>query len=133
MLSANSRVKPYHQRNYFHVLTKVQFKCLETSRKLYISLYGNVALRQGKVQCFEVARSGFSITIPVRELKQHRDWQHRRLRKHHLKREFALLQALSPLLRLVQLAKCWRTFLELNVFESSTKREIRPFHVVIVQ
>ena len=81
-----------------------------------------------------------------RELKQQRRqrWQ---LRKRHLKREFALLQTLS---RLFQFVKCWLIFLELNskrlyqssgkekescclVFPSSTKREIRHFHVVVVQ
>ena len=73
----------------------------------------------------------------------------RRLRKRHLKSEFALLQTLSRLFQLVQFVKCWQIFLELNckrlqssgkeeesrcfVFTSSTKREIRHFHVVVVQ
>ena len=64
--------------------------------------------------------------------------------------EFALLQTLSPLFRLVQFIKCWGIFLDLNskglyqrsgkekesrclVFTSSTKREIRQFHIVVVQ
>ena len=73
-----------------------------------------------------------------------------RLRKSHLKSEFALSQTLSRLFHLVQFVKCWQMFLELNskglyqssgkekescclVFPSSTKREIRQFHVVVVQ
>ena len=86
--------------------------------------------------------------LPVnRELKQQR---RRRLRRRHLKSEFALLQTLSRLLHLVYFVKCWQMFLELNskglyqssgkekescclVFPSSTKREIRHFHVVVVQ
>ena len=83
----------------------------------------------------------------IRELKQRR---RRQLRKRHLKSEFALLQTLSRLLHLVYFVKCWQMFLELNskglyqssgkekescclVFPSSTKREIRHFHVVVVQ
>ena len=77
-----------------------------------------------------------------------------RLRKRHLKSEVALLQTLSLLFHLVQFVKCWHFFLELNskwlhrssgkekesrlsllclVFAFSTKREIRYFHVVVVQ
>ena len=61
-----------------------------------------------------------------------------------------LLQTLSRLFHFVQFVKCWQIFLELNfkglyqssekekesrwlVFVSSTKREIRQFHVVVVQ
>ena len=82
-----------------------------------------------------------------REFKQQK---RRRLRKRHLKCEFALLQTLSRLFHLVQFVKCWYILLELNskrlyqssgkekqsrclVFTSSTKREIRHFHVVVVQ
>ena len=65
--------------------------------------------------------------------------QRRRLRKRHLKSEFVLLQTLSHVSHLVQFVKCWQIFLELNskenerrlVFASSTKREIRHFHVVV--
>ena len=72
-------------------------------------------------------------------------------RKRHLKK-FARLQTLSRLFQLVQFVKCWQIFLELNskrlyqssgsqrkrkslflVFPSSTQREIRHFHVVVVQ
>ena len=70
--------------------------------------------------------------------------------KSHLKSEFALLQTVSRLFQLVQFVKCWQIFLELNskrlhqssgkenesrclAFTSSTKREIRHFHVVVVQ
>ena len=82
-----------------------------------------------------------------RELKQQ---QRRRLRKRHLKSEFVLLQTLQRVFHLVQFVKCCRIFLELNskrvyqnsekgkesrclVFRSSTKREIRQSHVVVVQ
>ena len=75
----------------------------------------------------------------------------RRLRKRHLKEtEFALLQTLSRLLHLVQFVKYWHIFLELNskrlyqsswkekeslslVLTSCTRREIRKFHIVVVQ
>ena len=82
-----------------------------------------------------------------RELKQQ---QRRRLRKRHIKSKFALLQTLSRLFHLVYFVKCWQMFLELNskglyqssgkekqscclAFPSSTKREFRHFHVVVVQ
>ena len=82
-----------------------------------------------------------------RDVKQQR---RRRLRKRHLKSEFALqLQTLSRLFQLVQFVKCWPVFSELNskrlyqssgkkrsrclVFTSSTKCEIWHFHVVVVQ
>ena len=82
-----------------------------------------------------------------REFKQ----QHRRrLWKHHLKSEFGLPQTLLRLFHLVQFVECWQIFLELNskglyessgkekksccvVFPSSTKREIRKVHVIVVQ
>ena len=74
--------------------------------------------------------------------------QRRRLRKHHLKSAFALLQTLSRLFHLVQFVKCWRIFLKLKtkglyrswgrkkesrclVIMSSTKLEIRNFLVVV--
>ena len=83
----------------------------------------------------------------IRELTQQR---RRRLRKRHLKSEFAVLQSLSRLFHLVYFVKYWQMFLELNskglyqslgkekesccvVFSSSIKREIRNFHVVVVQ
>ena len=81
-----------------------------------------------------------------RELKQQR---RQRLPKRHLKSDFVLLQTLQRVFHLVQFVKCWRIFLELNskrlyqssekgkesrlVFTSSTKREIRQSHVVVVQ
>ena len=66
------------------------------------------------------------------------------------KSEFALSQTLSRLFQLVYFVKCWQIFLELNSkrlyqssgiekesccleFPSSTRREIRRFHVVVVQ
>ena len=83
----------------------------------------------------------------IRELTQQR---RRRLRKRHLKSEFAVLQSLSRLFYLVYFVKYWQMFLELYseglyqsfgkekescclVFWSSIKREIRNFHVVVVQ
>ena len=82
----------------------------------------------------------------IRELKQQGRW----LPKRHLKSRFALLQNLLHLFQLVQLVKCWQILLEQNsktlyqtsgkekespclVFTSSTQREIRHFHVVVVQ
>ena len=79
-----------------------------------------------------------------RELKQQK---RRRQRKRHLKSVFALPQTLS---RLFHLNKCWQMFSVFNskglyqssrkekgscclVFLSSKKREIRHFHVVVVQ
>ena len=85
--------------------------------------------------------------VNIRELKEQR---RRRLRKRHLKSEFAPLQTLLRLFHLVYFVKCWQTFFELNskglyqilrkvketmrccfVFPFSTKREIRHFHVVV--
>ena len=85
-----------------------------------------------------------------RELKRRRQ---RRLRKCHLKSEFAVLQL--ELYRAYSISfnsslNCWQILLELNskglyqssgkekescclVFPSSTKREISHFHVVVVQ
>ena len=80
-----------------------------------------------------------------REKQQRLRW----LQKRHLESEFAPLQTLSGLFRLVQFVKCWRTFLELNskglyrrsrkekdsrclVF-TSCQREIRHFHVIVMQ
>ena len=85
--------------------------------------------------------------LPNRVLKQQR---RRRLRKRQLKSEFALLQSLSRLFHFVYFVKCWQMFLELNskglyqssgkekescclVFPSSTKRELRRFHVVVLR
>ena len=66
------------------------------------------------------------------------------------RRKFALLQTLWRLFQLVQFVNCWIIFLALNskrlyqssgkeneshclMFTSLTKREIRHFHVVVVQ
>ena len=86
--------------------------------------------------------------LPNRVLKQQR---RRRLRKRQLKSEFALLQSLPRLFHFVYFVKCWQMFLELNskglryqssgkekescclVFPSSTKRELRRFHVVVLR
>ena len=82
-----------------------------------------------------------------RELKQR--WQ-RRLRKRHLKSEFTLPQSLSRLIHLVQCVECFNHFSRVEslktvskcrkrkqsrclVFKSSTKHEIRHFHVKVVQ
>ena len=56
------------------------------------------------------------------ELKQQR---RRRLRKRHVKSEFALLQTLSRLFLLVQFVKCWQIFVEFNfkrLYQSSGKK-----------
>ena len=58
-----------------------------------------------------------------RDVKQQR---RRRLRKRHLKSEFALLQTLSRLFQLVQFVKCWPIFSELNskrLYQSSGKEK----------
>ena len=85
--------------------------------------------------------------LASRELKQQR---RRRQRKRHWKSLYALLQTLSRLFQLVQFVKCLQIFLELNskdcikvlgkekespclVVLSSTKREIRLFHVLVMQ
>ena len=82
-----------------------------------------------------------------RELKQR---GRRRLWKRHLKSEFALLQTLSRLFHLVSFVKCGQIVFELHseglfqrsvkekescclLFPPSTKREIRHFHVAVVQ
>ena len=79
------------------------------------------------------------------EKQQRRHW----LQKSHLRSEFAPLQTLSSLFRLVQFVKCWRIFQELNseglyrrtrkekeshclVF-TSCQREIRHLHVIVMQ
>ena len=81
------------------------------------------------------------------EFKQQRRPQ---LRKRPLNGTVALLQTFSCLFHLVQFVKCWQFFLELNskrvdprsrkqkeirclVFTSSTKREVRYVHVVVIQ
>ena len=97
---------------------------------------------------FPVSAPVFFVDKPNNgELKQQR-W--RRLQKRQFKSEFAPLQTLSHLFHLVYFVKCWQMFLELNseravskfrkrkescclVFPSSTKREFRHFHVVVVQ
>ena len=89
---------------------------------------------------FSLPSASLDLKVPIRKLKQQR---RRRLRKRHLKSEFVLI---PPRLIRQMLAN----FLELNskrqyrssgkekqsrrlVFTSSTKREIRQFHVVVVQ
>ena len=73
-----------------------------------------------------------------------------RQRKRHLKSEFAFFQSLSQLLLSTYFVKCRRILLELNsegrfpssereikfrrcLFTYSIRREIRHFHVVVVQ
>ena len=82
-----------------------------------------------------------------RRLKQ---WQRLQWRKLLLKSEFTPFHYSSRLLNVVQFAKYWRIFPELNskglyliffkelenrclVFAPSTKGEIRQFHLVVVQ
>ena len=93
---------------------------------------------------FSLPSASLDLKVPIREKR--RRW---RLPKRHSKSEFVLLQTLSGLFHLVQFAKCGQFFLELNskrlyqssgkekesrcfVFTSSTKLEIRHFHVVVV-
>ena len=77
----------------------------------------------------------------IRELKKK---GRRRLRKRHLKSEFALLQALSRILHFLSFnsdlnaKRLYRSSEKEKerrclVFVSSTKREIRRFDVVVVQ
>ena len=101
------------------------------------------------MKCSRIGNPGGEGTrlFNIRELKQQR---RRRLRKRQLKSEVALLHTLLYLFQLVQFVKCWQILLELNsktpyqssgkdkespclVFTSSTKREIRHFHVVVMQ
>ena len=68
----------------------------------------------------------------LRELQQQ---LRRRLRKRHLKSEFALPQTLSRFFQLVQFVKCWQIVLELNSkrLQSSGKEEEKSlfcFHVL---
>ena len=82
----------------------------------------------------------------IRELKEQR---RRRLRKRHLKSEFALPQSSTRLSHLLQFVRCWQISLEFNskallqrtgkekescclLFTSSSKRGMRHFHVVVV-
>ena len=98
-----------------------------------------------------LARFLFSLsTASLRHKRELMQRRRRRLRERRLKSEAELLQTLSRFFQLVQFVKCWQIFLELNskrlyqssgkekesrclVFTSSTKREIRHFHVVVVQ
>ena len=100
----------------------------------------------GRYSCLLVSRQVVS-QYPIREFKHQR---RRRLQKVHLKGKFALVQSLSRLFHLVKFVKCWQIFLQLIskglclslgkekerrclLFTSSTKREIRHFHVVVAQ
>ena len=82
-----------------------------------------------------------------RDLKQ---WRRRRQKNHAKKNEFAFFQSYSHLFGSAQYVKCRRLFLELNSWGfytgskrwreirrsmsmSSIKRQIRRFHVVVVQ
>ena len=104
-----------------------------------------IAMRE-RHNCVAVDRQCSEQSEVTRELKQQRQ---RRLRKRHLKTEFALLQKIKRLFHFVQFVRCWQFFVELNskrlyqssgkrkesrrlVFTSSTKREIRHFHVLVV-
>ena len=100
------------------------------------------------MKCSRIGNPGGEGTrlFNIRELKQQR---RRRLRKRQLKSEVALPQTFSRLFHQVSFVKCWQMFLDLNserlyqssgkekesrlVFTSSTKREIRHSHVVVVQ
>ena len=86
----------------------------------------------------------------VGAISEFTQWRRRRLRKRHLKGEFVLTQTLSRLFHLVWFVKFWQIFVELILKGSikvpekkkkvvvfcprpATKREIRQFHVVVVQ
>ena len=64
--------------------------------------------------------AGLAFKQNSKELKHQR---RRRLRKRHLKNEFAPLQTLSHLFQLVQFVKCWQIFLELNSKTASKFRK----------
>ena len=64
--------------------------------------------------------AGLAFKQNSKELKHQR---RRRLRKRHLKSEFALPQTLSHLFQLVQFVKCWQIFLELNSKTASKFRK----------
>ena len=107
-----------------------------------MSLYGRTLTRTVKSRDFRE-----DALIIMETLKQRRQ---RRLRKCLLKSEVALLQTLQHLFHLVQFVKCWQFFQSFEfwktvtkfkkrvrkslscVFTSSSKREIRHFHVVVV-
>ena len=116
---------------------------LEISVQVYTSLLKFWPLRPSSPLEFSVIPLG----VDSRELKQQQWW---RLRKRHLKSEFALLQTLSHLFHLIYFIKCWQMFLGLNskglyqtsgkekescclVFPSLTKSKLRHFHIVVVQ
>ena len=98
-----------------------------------------------------LARFLFSLsTASLRHKRELMQRRRRQLPERRLKSEVELLQTLSRLFHLVQFVKCWQFVLELNSkrlyqssgkekesrcieFVSSTKREIRHFHVVVVQ
>ena len=82
---------------------------------------------EGKTSLAQARSSTYKKTAPVcliiKELKQQR---RQRLRKRHLKSEFAPLQTLSRLFHLVYFVKCWQMFLELNskgLYQSSGKEK----------
>ena len=74
-----------------------------------------------------------SSLLLLQELKQQRRW---RLRKRHLKSEFALLQTLSRLFHLVYFSKCWQMFLELSskgLYQSSGKEKLTKLLSCVVR
>ena len=99
---------------------------------------------------WRIGQVSFKSYLPSKKMRELKQRRRRRLRKRHLKSEFALPQTLSRSFHLVQFVNSCQTFLELNskglyqssgkekessrrMFPSSTKREIRHFHVVAVQ
>ena len=76
--------------------------------------------------------AGLAFKQNSKELKHQR---RRRLRKRHLKSEFALPQTLSHLFQLVQFVKCWQIFLELNSktaskFRKRKRKSLSCYHVL---
>ena len=134
-----------HKNGGFGAISVTEQSCAATISKAESHIWDRCSYYRGWL--FVSARKAGLYFVNIMELKQQR---RRRLRKRHLKSEFALLQTLSRLFHLVYFVKCWQMFLELNskglyqssgkekescclVFPSSTKREIRHFHVVVVQ
>ena len=127
-LSRNSHKRPGHKENQ----TKFGKITLQPQSHVTILIYRSWTIQN--------------------ELKQHYAqllFIDPKLTQTNLKSEFAPLQILSRLFQRVQFVKCWQIFVQLNskrlqssrkeeasrcfVFTSSTKREIRHFHVVVVQ
>ena len=67
---------------------------------------------------FSLPSLSLDLKIPIKQQRR------RRLRKRHLKNEYALLQTLLRFLDLVQFVNCCHFFLELNIELKGKKRKI---------